>query len=238
MWHSKTDGRDSGNKTTCCLPVGVIILCYIYINRLLRARCRHAFVQTVRLSGMRSYLNTSNCNITTFDFWQCFVVVSQTNRNNNDDKIEKKLQTNNTNIMTNKTIIATTVQSIVLLLNKFTYKTPPNTCPSSLPHKQNRIKYNILYATTESEKDKQQQNVLELLHMRKQIWQMSKVFPSCWFFRFLDLVSFCFHCLLGAPFQAKCEGGGEEANNLYDWGCISVSGGCSCICLLHVLHNC
>lgn len=26
------------------------------------------------------------------------------------------------------------------------------------------------------------------------------------FFRFLDLVSFCFHCLLGAPFQAKCEG--------------------------------
>lgn len=84
-----------------------------------------------------------------------------------------------------------------------------------------------------AKKDKQQQDVLELLHMRKQIWQMSNVFPRCWFFRFLDLVSFCFHCLLGAPFQTKCEGGSEI---LYDWGCISVSGGC--ICLLHVLHNC
>lgn len=66
-----------------------------------------------------------------------------------------------------------------------------------------------------AKKDKQQQNVLELLHMRKQIWQMSNLFPRCWFFRFLDLVSFCFHCLLGAPFQAKCEGGGESEQPLW-----------------------
>lgn len=68
-------------------------------------------------------------------------------------------QNNNSN---NCTIDCIITQQIYL-------QDPPNTCPSSLPHKQNRIKYNILYATTESEKDKQQQNVLELLHMRKQI---------------------------------------------------------------------